>query len=93
MQNLYQLSYEEHVARAIERLPGTVRQRIVRILRELRQNPRPAYSIPLRNRFNNLYKISLDQYRIVYRIEDEIILITVLKVGKKHGPEFYQEID
>ena len=39
------------------------------------------------------YKIPLGEYRIVYRVKDEFLLVLVLKVGKKHGPKFYLDID
>jgi mRNA-degrading endonuclease RelE of RelBE toxin-antitoxin system len=38
-----------------------------------------------------IYRIALDQIRIVYSIEDEMLVVEVVKVGRKHGPEFYAD--
>jgi mRNA-degrading endonuclease RelE of RelBE toxin-antitoxin system len=54
----------------------------------------PASHVPRRLRGKaERYKIALGLYRIVYRIRHHVLLILVLKVGKKHGPAFYADIE
>ncbi len=89
---LYQLDFREGVRDAVNRLPGHMRQRVKGILQELRGNPRPRYAEPMRNELANCYKISLGAWRIVYEVQEDVLVILVLKVGKKAGPEFYQDI-
>ena len=88
----YELEFAQGVRRQLERLPGHVYSRAKRLIEALRTDPRPQYAEQLRGRAER-YKIVLDNYRIVYSVKDEILLILVLKVGKKHGPEFYQNIE
>ncbi len=89
---LYQLDFNQGVRDAVDRLPGNLRQRVKRILTELRSNPRPIYAEAMRNQLTDCYKISLGTWRIVYEIYEDILVILVLKVGKKSGPEFYHDI-
>lgn len=88
---VYQLSIPKPVRRQIEKLPGRYRQQVWRLLGSLTTDPRPADAKPLRER-EGLYRLVLDHYRIVYSIEDDILLIEVIKVGRKQGPEFYDEL-
>jgi mRNA interferase RelE/StbE len=90
---LYQLDMDEQVRRDIDRLPGNLRQRVKRILQELRRNPRPPVAEDLHDKLAGHYKIKLGDWRIVYRIDDDIVTVIVVKVGKKSGPEFYQAIN
>lgn len=88
--SVYQLSIPKPVRRQIEKLPGRYRQQLWRLLASLLSDPRPAGAKPLRER-EGLYRLTLDQYRIVYSIEDDILLIEVIKVGRKQGPEFMKK--
>jgi len=84
---------EEGVKEAIERLPGNIRQRVKRTLDDLRRNPKPESATELRGELRDRYRIRLGHWRIVYHVDDEIITVTVLKVGMKVGPEFYYDLD
>lgn len=88
---MYQLSIPKPVRRQIDKLPGRYRQQVWKMIGALTTAPRPADAKPLRER-EGLYRIALDHYRIVYSIEDDILLIEVVKVGRKQGPKFYEEI-
>jgi hypothetical protein len=46
----------------------------------------------MRDRMNR-YPTALAGWHIVYRVDDEIVMVAVLKVGKKHGPDFYAGIE
>jgi mRNA interferase RelE/StbE len=88
---VYRLSIPKPVRRRIEALPGRYRQRVWRLIQSLATNPRPPSAKQLRER-EQMYRIALDDYRIVYSIEDDLLIIEVVKVGPKEGPEFYQDI-
>lgn len=90
--NKYRLEIPKHVRRQIDALPGAYRQRIRRIIADLIDNPRPNSAKQLRF-FANSWQIRLDTYRIVYTIDDDVLMIEVIKVGHKHGPEFYADIE
>ncbi|HMN31239.1 MAG TPA: type II toxin-antitoxin system RelE/ParE family toxin [Caldilineaceae bacterium] len=86
----YQLDFRKGVLREIERMPGHLRQRVKRIIQQLNVDPRPAIAEELHDDLQGLYKIKLGDWRVVYRVDDTILVVTVIKVGQKSGPEFYK---
>lgn len=86
----YWLEISNEVRRQIDRLPNRLRPQVKQIIASLRDNPRSATAIELRDRPGR-YRISLDDHRIYYRIDDDQLVVILLKVGRKHGPEFYEE--
>ena len=87
----YQVEIPSHVRREIEALPGHMRQRIKRSIAELADNPRPAHAVEMRATLQGYYKIRLEHYRIVYRVADDILVVTVVKAGKK-STDFYNDL-
>ncbi len=90
MTKKYRLDIRKSVLHVIERLPGHLRQRVKRTIKSLEDDPRPAIAEALHGDLEGFYKIKLGDWRIVYRVDDEILVVTVAKVGKKEGPEFYR---
>ncbi len=87
----YQLDITRQVRRQIDDLPGHMRQRIKREIASLSFDPRPDHSEELQGPLRSLYKIKIDQYRIVYTVDDETAVVRVLKAGKKQT-EFYDDL-
>jgi mRNA interferase RelE/StbE len=88
----YQLKTDKKVRDAINNLPGHIRQRIKRILNGLKTNPRPATAEELHGDLVGHFRIKLDEWRIVYWIDDEVLIVDILRVGRKEGPEFHQNL-
>jgi mRNA interferase RelE/StbE len=88
----YRLEVPKQVQRQIDGLPGFYRQRIRQIILALAHNPRPSHAKELRL-FANSWQIRIDNYRIVYSIEDAVLIVEIIKVGRKHGPEFYADME
>ena len=62
------------------------RQRIVRKIRQLAEDPRPPGCQKLSGR--NRYRIRQGPYRIVYSVEDDRLIVYVVKVG--HRSDVYR---
>ncbi|MCE7979588.1 MAG: type II toxin-antitoxin system RelE/ParE family toxin [Caldilinea sp. CFX5] len=88
----YQLKIDKHVAREIQQLPGHIRQRVLHLIDQLLTDPRPAIAKQLQGQHADKWQVALDAWRVVYRIEDDMLIVEVLKIGKKHGPEFYKDL-
>jgi len=89
---IYQIELSKQTRREIDQLPGHMRQRVKREIARLAFEPRPAHAVELRGPLHGRYKIKLDQYRIVYWIQDDIAIVQVLKAGKK-TPGFYDNLE
>ena len=88
----YRINYTDEARRALRTLPGNYRQRIRRLIESLATNPRPKNAKELRD-LPDRYRIRLDQWRVIYRVDDEEITILILRVRRKAGPETYQNLE
>ena len=88
----YQINYADEARRSLRTLPGNYRQRIRRLVESLADEPRPQQAIELRD-MPNRYRIRVDHWRLIYRIYDDEIVVLVLDIRYKTGPETYDEIE
>lgn len=72
----------------MDRLPKTLRDRIMAAINALAPNPRPPGVQKLRDD-NNLYRIRVGDYRIIYQIIDQEVVVVVVRIG--HRREVYRK--
>jgi len=77
----YKIVIKRSAAKEIEKIPKAHRKRIVSKIEGLSTEPRPPGVKKLSG--EEKYRIRLGEYRILYRIDDSIITITVVKVGNR----------
>jgi mRNA interferase RelE/StbE len=82
----YQVLIKPTAEKQIAKLPKKIQKQIIIKLRELRLNPRPHDCRKLTN--EDLYKLRVGDYRIIYQIQDEILYVTIVRVG--HRKEVYR---
>lgn len=88
---------EPAVVEEIATVPGYMRQRVRRAISELRETPRPPNSRMLANPADlhtegvEARRLRLDNWRIVYVIDDQWESITVLAV-RKRPPYNYDDL-
>lgn len=73
--------------RSLRRIDPQVRPRIRGAIALLAQDPRPPASRKLRGRDG--YRVRIGDYRILYLIQDEVLLVVVVTVG--HRRDVYKE--
>lgn len=76
-------------ARQIRKLARPVQERIAVRLRRLMEDPRPKDALKLAGQ-EGLYRIRVGDYRIVYRIVDDALLVVIVRVG--HRGEVYSRL-
>lgn len=67
----------------LARLPAKVRRRADERIRGLADEPRPHGCKKLKGE-TQLYRIALGGYRIVYRLQDEILLVTIIRARTRN---------
>jgi len=83
----YRVSIKRSAVKEIEAIPQKKeRQRIIRRIGQLADNPRPPGSRKLSG--HDKYRIRQGVYRIVYGIDDVEIVVLVVKVG--HRKDVYR---
>ena len=76
----YILKLHRDVEKQLERIPKKHRERLIKTMRSLRDEPRPAGCIKLEDA---LYRLKEGQYRIIYAIFDEEVVVVVCKVARR----------
>ena len=72
----------------IEQLPGHIRQRVKRAVLALASEPRPPEAKAMDGELVGLYRIRVDQYRIIYSIHEETITIVIVRVAKRDNATY-----
>lgn len=96
----YRVEVTDQARREIRHLPGNMRQRVIRLLQTLRQQPRPDSSQTLDTANAGIHlpaqieprRIRLEAWRVVYVVEEEEALVTVLAV-RKRPPYQYEDLE
>ncbi len=83
----YTVEFTRKANKALLKLPSEVQQRLVRAAEELEEDPRPHGTKKLKGE-DDLYRIRVGDYRILYTIEDDKLIVLVVRVG--HRKDVYQ---
>jgi mRNA interferase RelE/StbE len=70
-------------ARALRKLDPDVRPRIQGAIALLAHDPRPPAARPLRGRPG--YRVRVGDYRIIYTVADDVLVIVVVALGHRRG--------
>jgi mRNA interferase RelE/StbE len=84
----YQVELRPRAEKELSALPRDAQRRIVRALEGLAEDPRPAGCVALRGG-EGLLRIRVGVYRIVYLVEDDRLVVLVVRVG--HRREVYRQ--
>lgn len=81
----YKLRFHEQAWAEWQRLDGSVREPLKKKLAERLEQPRvPSAAL---SGMPDCYKIKLKTigFRLVYQVQDDVLLVTVVSVGKRNG--------
>jgi len=79
---MYNVSVSHKAEKVLDRLPNDYYQLISKHLLELEQNPRPFGYRKLTG-FENLYRIRVGAYRVVYSIQDVVLIVEVIIIDHR----------
>jgi mRNA interferase RelE/StbE len=77
----YSLQFRKSVTKDLRSIPGKDVERILEKFESLAEDPRGPGCLKLSGQ--NLYRVRLGSYRIVYEIDDDILVILVVKVAHR----------
>jgi len=84
---MYRIHFAGRAERAFRKLSPDVQRRLDPAILALADNPRPPGCLKLSGA-DSLWRIRVGDYRIVYQIQDEVLLVLVVNVG--HRREIYR---
>ncbi len=80
----YSVEFLRTALKELSKLPKDVQQRIATKIDELKTNPHPPGVIALINGDGRL-RLRVGDYRIIYRIEEDKLVIVIIKVGHRRN--------
>ena len=78
----YQVEITPAAKRQVKKLVKQTQELIIQRLEQLADKPRPPGVLKMEGE-ENLYRVRVGDYRVIYQIQDRILLIVVVKVGHR----------
>ncbi len=89
MAKKYSLKFNSHYIKDLKKIPKKAQKSIVDKILELQNNPRPVGCKKLHGQSHPpLYRIRAGDYRVVYTIQDNVLLVLIISVG--HRKSIYE---
>ena len=85
---MYKVTIKKSAAKAIAKLPKIVTNRLIPAIKKLSEEPRPQSAKKLQGE-ESLWRIRVGDYRVVYSVEDTIMIVDVLQVA--HRKDIYRK--
>lgn len=86
------MPYNVYISRGAEKdlakIPTNSTRKIATAIDGLEDNPRPHGSKKLKGSIENLWRIRVGDYRVIYLVEDTIKVVDVRKIG--HRKDIYE---
>jgi mRNA interferase RelE/StbE len=83
----YQVILKPSAAKSVRKLDRDTQRRVLRLLEVLAQEPRPAGVVKMAGD-DNLWRVRLGDYRVVYEIHDRQLIVLVVRVA--HRKDVYR---
>jgi mRNA interferase RelE/StbE len=84
----HRILFVSRAERGFKRLSADVQDRIISEINSLAEDPRPAGAGKLAGS-ENLYRVRIGDYRVIYAVEGDFLLVLVVEVG--HRREIYRK--
>ena len=85
----FRIEFTKSAAKALVAIPRKDQRRIARKIETLAENP-PAPAQTKMKGDNPFHRVRVGDYRVIYEIQNEILLILILKIG--HRKDVYRQI-
>lgn len=86
--NPFRLDIDRRVKRQLRIAPARVQAEIAQILLDLRLDPYPPESTPLRREYANLRKIRVDGWRVLYKVFGAARAVRILAVKPRDADTY-----
>lgn len=83
----YKISIAKKAFKELSGLPVKVNEHIIEAIDDLKENPRPAGCKKLKGESEDIWRIRVGDYRILYFIDDGIRVVEIRRIG--HRKDIY----
>jgi len=85
----YRIEVKRSAAKTLKKIPKASRKRIVEKIDSLAESPPNPDTTKMKGN-NPFHKVRVGDYRIVYEIQEDVLMILVLKIG--HRKDIYKNL-
>jgi mRNA interferase RelE/StbE len=86
----YEIIFDRRVKKDFKSISPQDAKRIKVAIANLTNDPRPLGYIKLKGKKREYFRIRIGNYRVVYTVEDKVLLVVVIHVG--HRKEIYKDL-
>ena len=86
---VWSVTYVKSAADEITELDGSAKRLIQKVIEEKLMVDPLKYGKPLRRSLSGLFKLRLGNYRIIYQVKVNEVIVVVVKIG--HRKEVYED--
>lgn len=76
----YRIKIQPSAKRQLKKIPQRVQSLISGLIDSLGENPRPRGCKKFKG-IRNIYRVKCGDYRVIYTIKDDVLVVTVIRVG------------
>ena len=87
---MYRIIVDSSAEKDIDQLPTNIVKKIAKAIDALATDPRPIGVKKLRGSQENLYRIRSGDYRIIYALNDTIMIVNIRRV--RHRKDVYRNL-
>lgn len=84
---MYEVRFVRSADKELRKLPAQIGRTLTKRIAALAEDPRPAGCLKLKG-FSDLWRIRSGDYRVIYRIDDGVLVVQVIKVS--HRSDAYE---
>lgn len=84
----YQVNLPKAVQKQLNTLPQELKQRILKALVQLQEEPRPVNSLQMKG--GQGFRLRIGDYRVLYDIDDSSQIVNLRRIG--HRREIYRDL-
>lgn len=84
----YKIQFVSLAAKELKNCPTGQIRKIITHIEALSQNPRPVNSIKLKGNTENIWRIRIGDYRVIYHISDTLKVVTIRHI--RHRKDAYR---
>lgn len=79
----YKIAIAKKAVKELSALPLKINGQIVKAIDDLKEEPRPAGCKKLKGESEDIWRIRVGDYRILYFIEDTIKIVEIRRIGNR----------
>ncbi len=86
----YVVELSPAAVRQLKKLDRQIQIRVLGRIEKLESEPRPSNATILKGTDDTLYRVREGDYRIIYTVEDDQLIVLVIRIG--HRSEVYRKL-